>query len=118
MSGLISSGTDKTVLVPGADIDLVQVSTADLQRALEAISIPTRSPLSFFSNWARTFECRPQRVFAPTTELQCRQIVELARREGAIVHPVGVGHSPSDLACTNGWLVRMEGLDGLVDVRI
>ncbi len=43
-------------------------------------------------------------------------IVELARREGATIHPVGVGHSPSDLACTNGWLVRMEGINGLVKV--
>lgn len=52
----------------------------------------------------------------PTTVLQCRQILELARREGARVHPVGVGHSPSDLACTNGWLVRTEELRGTVKV--
>ncbi len=43
-------------------------------------------------------------------------IVELAGREDARIHPVGVGHSPSDLACTNGWLVRMEGVKGLVRV--
>lgn len=54
----------------------------------------------------------------PTTALQCRQILELARREGARVHPVGAGHSPSDLACTNGWLVRMEGLRGTVKVSV
>jgi FAD/FMN-containing dehydrogenase len=57
-------------------------------------------------------------VFHPTTEIQCRQIVELARREGARVHPVGVGHSPSDLACTNGWLVRMAGMSGVVNVSV
>lgn len=53
-------------------------------------------------------------MFAPTTAEQCRQILELGRREGARIHPVGVGHSPSDLACTNGWLVRTEGLSGLI----
>jgi L-gulonolactone oxidase len=74
--------------------------------------------LAVFSNWAKTFECRPQRVFAPTSVGQCRMIVELARREGARLHPVGVGHSPSDLACTNGWLVRMEGLKGLIGLNI
>lgn len=100
----------------GLDTDLTAVATPDLQRALEPISVPTASPLAFFTNWARTFQCRPARVFAPTTPLQCRQIIELARREKATVHPVGVGHSPSDLACTNGWLVRMEGVKGLISV--
>lgn len=97
-------------------VDIATIPTAALQMDLESISVPTRSPLARFTNWARTFECRPQRVFHPTTEVQCRQIIELARREGATVHPVGVGHSPSDLACTNGWLVRMEGLSGVVNV--
>ena len=96
--------------------DLASFTTSALHSALEPISIPSDSPQAAFANWAKTFECRPKRVFAPTNEWQCRQIVELARREGATIHPVGVGHSPSDLACTNGWLVRMGGLDGTVKV--
>jgi FAD/FMN-containing dehydrogenase len=96
--------------------DLKHTPTEALRAALEACSVPSRSPLAAFTNWARTFECRPQRVFAPTTALECRQIVELARRDGATVHPVGVGHSPSDLGCTNGWLVRMEGVQGTLEV--
>ncbi|OCF44373.1 D-arabinono-1,4-lactone oxidase [Kwoniella heveanensis CBS 569] len=100
-----------------AAADLSSVPTQTLQSALQEISIPTSSPKATFTNWAKTFKCQPQRVFAPTTRLQCRQIIELARREGARVHPVGVGHSPSDLACTNGWLVRMEGLTGTVKVN-
>jgi len=98
--------------------DLSQVPIEQLRAAVEPISIPTQSRLAAFSNWAKTFECRPQRVFAPTTVLQCRHILELARREGARVHPVGVGHSPSDLACTNGWLVRMEGVSGTIKVSV
>lgn len=97
-------------------MDLSTATHAELQQALEGVSIPTASPKATFSNWAKTFRCRPARVFAPTTSLQCRQILELGRREGARIHPVGVGHSPSDLACTNGWLVRMEGLTGLISV--
>lgn len=96
--------------------DLEKISNAELQSAVAPISIPSGSPQATFSNWAKTFRCTPQRVFAPTTVLQCRQIIELARREGARVHPVGVGHSPSDLACTNGWLVRTEGLHGPVKI--
>jgi FAD/FMN-containing dehydrogenase len=96
--------------------DLASQATHELQSALEPVSVPTTSPRASFANWAKTFECRPQRVFAPVNELQCRQIVELARREGATLHPVGVGHSPSDLPCTKGWLVRMEGLKGMINV--
>lgn len=96
--------------------DLTAVDNHALQAALHPISVSSTSPLATFSNWAKTFKCKPQRVFVPTTVLQCRQILELARREGARVHPVGVGHSPSDLACTNGWLVRTEELRGTVKV--
>lgn len=98
--------------------DLTAVDNQALQAALHPISVSSTSPLATFSNWAKTFTCKPQRVFVPTTILQCRQILELARREGARVHPVGVGHSPSDLACTNGWLVRMERVRGTVKVSV
>jgi FAD/FMN-containing dehydrogenase len=98
-------------------MDLDNATDLELRAFLEQISIPSDSPDAEFRNWARTFQCRPQRVFAPKTVDQCRSIMELARREGARVHPVGVGHSPSDLACTNGWLLRTEGLKGILRVR-
>jgi hypothetical protein len=96
--------------------DLSQVSSFDLREALEPITVPSRSVDATFSNWAKTFTCRPERVFEPTTVLHVRQVIELARREGATVHPVGVGHSPSDLACTKGWLMRMAGVKGNIKV--
>lgn len=99
-------------------MDLEQTSTSSLRSSLEPISIPSDSPRAAFSNWAKTFHCKPERVFAPTTVEQCRSIVELARMEGARLHPVGVGHSPSDLACTNGWLMRMEGVKGMINVGL
>jgi hypothetical protein len=96
--------------------DLEHISTGELRTSVESVSIPSAAPEAEFTNWAKTFRCRPQRVFAPTTVEQCRAIMELARREGARLHPVGVGHSPSDLACTNGWLLRMEGIKGFICV--
>lgn len=98
--------------------NLATISTQELRKSLESISIPTDSSQAEFTNWAKTFRCKPQAVFAPTTVLQCRTIIELARREGARLHPVGVGHSPSDLACTNGWLMKMEGLKGFIRVSL
>lgn len=99
-------------------MDFSNASDVELRSSLEAVSVPSDSRDSEFRNWAQTFRCRPQRVFAPTTADQCRSIIELARREGARVHPVGVGHSPSDLACTNGWLLRTEGIKGMIQVHL
>ncbi|KAL7423531.1 D-arabinono-1,4-lactone oxidase [Cryptotrichosporon argae] len=95
---------------------LIALSDADIARELEPVSVPSDAARATFSNWADTFVCRPARVFEPTSVRQCRLIVELARRQGARVHPVGVGHSPSDLACTNGWLLRMTGVTGVTSI--
>lgn len=94
-------------------IDLSAISTQDLAASLSHI-VPSELT---FHNWAQTFSCRPERVFSPKTVDECRRIVEYARRERARLHPVGVGHSPSDLACTNGWLIKMEGIKGMLNVR-
>jgi len=47
---------------------------------------------------------------------QCRLILELARREGKTVRAAGVGHSPSDLACTSGYMVRLTKMNRLIQV--
>jgi hypothetical protein len=43
--------------------------------------------------------------------------LELARRERQTVRAIGVGHSPSDLACTSGYMIQMNRLDKIIDVR-
>lgn len=111
--------------------DPASLSTEALRDALQDIIVSSTSSKAVFRNWAKTFECRPAvgewfhmegltadgaTVFEPTTVHQCRLIIELALRENQTVHPVGVGHSPSDLACTRGFMIRMEGLKGLVSV--
>ncbi len=96
--------------------DLTPLSTDQLLSILEPITIPSTSPLSTFSNWAKTFTCKPSKVFLPTTVLQCRVIVEYGRRVGKKVRPVGVGHSPSDLALTDDLMVRMTEMKTLIDV--
>ncbi len=57
-------------------------------------------------------------VFEPQTEEQCEYILELARREGQTVRAAGVGHSPSDLACTSGYMLRTEKLDKIIEVSL
>jgi L-gulonolactone oxidase len=92
------------------------LSVADLYRLLQPITVPLSSPRSRFSNWAETFTCKPLALFEPENEDQCELILELARREGKPVRAVGVGHSPSDLACTNGFMLRTTKLNRVLEV--
>ncbi|RXK40318.1 D-arabinono-1,4-lactone oxidase [Tremella mesenterica] len=99
------------------DANLTSISTADLQTAVSHCAVSPSSSRAKFANWAKTFECLPERVFEPVDALQCRQVLELARREGKNLRPVGVGHSPSDLTCTRGWMIRMDSYGGLVQIH-
>lgn len=69
-----------------------------------------------FRNWGRTYACNPNRVFCPRSRNECALILELAKREGRRVRAVGVGHSPSDLACTKDFMVRMNGMSRVIEV--
>lgn len=92
------------------------LSIQALYDILKDIRIPPSSPHTTFTNWAKTFVCSPLAVFEPRTVRQCALIFELARREGKTVRAVGVGHSPSDLACTNEYMLRTTKLDRVLDV--
>lgn len=89
----------------------------NLYNLLQPITIDKRSPRARFINWGRTFQCSPLSVFEPENEFQCELIVELAKREGQVLRAVGVGHSPSDLACTKGFMLRTTKLNRILEVR-
>ncbi|KAF9491105.1 gulonolactone oxidase Lgo1 [Pleurotus eryngii] len=93
------------------------LSDIPLQNLYHLLQPLTLSPDARFTNWGRTFTCQPLAVFLPETEYQCELILELARREGKTVRAVGVGHSPSDLACTNEYMLRTERLNRLLEVH-
>ncbi|KAJ3572787.1 hypothetical protein NP233_g2855 [Leucocoprinus birnbaumii] len=69
-----------------------------------------------FNNWGLAFYCIPLAIFEPESLYQCKLVLELARREGKTVRAVGVGHSPSDLACTSGYMVRLTKMNRLIQV--
>ncbi|KAG1774748.1 L-gulonolactone D-arabinono-1,4-lactone oxidase [Suillus placidus] len=102
---------------PTSTLELSTISLAQLYALLQSITVPNTSPNAKFANWSRTFTCSPLAIFEPATELQCELILELARREGKVVRAVGVGHSPSDLACTTGYMLRTTKLDRLLEVH-
>lgn len=89
------------------------LTTTQLHNLLEPIS---RKPSTSISNWSRTFQCTPACIFDPDNEFQCELILELAKRRGVPVRATGVGHSPSDIACTNGFLICTLRLNQLLEV--
>ena len=89
-----------------------------LRQYLEPITIPKTDRLSTYRNWARSYACTPATAFRPTSEEQCVTILRLAALEGQTVRAVGSGHSPSDLPCTMGFMIRMDKLNRLIEVRL
>jgi hypothetical protein len=106
-----------THLTMSSDISLSELTTSDLYALLKPITIPPNASRARFINWGKTYQCRPLAVFEPVNELQCRYLIELAKREGKSLRPVGAGHSPSDLACTNAFMMRTGKLDRFIAVR-
>ncbi|KAG2006051.1 FAD binding domain-containing protein [Coprinopsis cinerea AmutBmut pab1-1] len=96
----------------------LKLSTQDLYRLLEPITVPSHSPRARFTNWGLSFTCKPLAVFEPENDYQCELILELARREGKVLRAVGVGHSPSDLACTNGFMLRATKMNHILEVNV
>lgn len=84
---------------------------------MQTLIDPIRLPDTRFINWGRTFACAPLAIFEPESVDQCQLILELARRNRQVVRAVGVGHSPSDLACTSGYMLRTTKLNRLLEVR-
>ena len=95
-----------------------EISLQNLYHLLRPITVSPTSPKAKFTNWARTYHATPLAVFEPENDLQCELVLELARREGKVVRAVGDGHSPSDLACTNEFMLRTGKLNRLLEVRI
>jgi hypothetical protein len=95
---------------------LSELSLTALYDLLRPITLTSTDPRSRFINWGLSFECTPLSVFEPESEYQCELVLELARREGKTVRAAGVGHSPSDLACTSGFMLRTEKLNKIIEV--
>lgn len=86
-----------------------------LYHLLETITLPSEK--AQFTNWGQTFTCTPFAIFEPENEFQCELVLELAKREGKTVRVAGVGHSPSDLACTKEFMLRTTKLNRILEVH-
>ncbi|KAF9945253.1 hypothetical protein BGZ70_003943 [Mortierella alpina] len=117
---ILSQNSDAASTLSGSTVDdsarkgtvspLEQASL--LQQELQSVLTPGKT----FENWARTFRCVPEQYYTPSTEEEVIKIVHLARLSGKRVKAIGTGHSPSDLACTDGIMINTDKLDGLIHV--
>lgn len=86
----------------------------NLYNLLEPITVPKEK--ARFRTWGRSFICTPSAIFEPENEFQCELVLELARREGKKLRVSAVGHSPSDLAMTNEFMLRTTKLNRVLEV--
>ncbi|KAJ1660107.1 D-arabinono-1,4-lactone oxidase [Dispira simplex] len=69
-----------------------------------------------YSNWAKTFTCRPEGYYEPKTEKDIEGIIHKARQEKRTVKVFGAGHSPSDLPCGEGYMLNMDKMNRVLEV--
>ena len=73
-------------------------------------------PAREWRNWGRSESARPAFLARPTSTDEVRAVVRAARERGLTVKVVGAGHSFTAIAATEGVLIDLGGLDGLLAV--
>ncbi len=68
-----------------------------------------------WSNWSGSVTASPVSIETPATEEDLRAIVRRAAKEGRDVRVVGTGHSFTPVAATDGILVSLDAMQGLID---
>ncbi|CAF0889707.1 unnamed protein product [Brachionus calyciflorus] len=69
-----------------------------------------------FKNWSNTYSCNPSLYFEPETIEEIKEILKSANENKKIVKVVGVGHSPSSIACTNDYMISLSKFDRIIDI--
>lgn len=65
-------------------------------------------------NWSGGVTAHPQRIAEPRSTAEVVELVTTAARQGLVVRPVGAGHSFTPLAATDGVLVTLRRMTGVV----
>ena len=67
-------------------------------------------------NWGRTQTCTPSRIGNPASEDEICSIVRDACQTGEKVKAIGSGHSFTDIACTTGRMLRLDGYNRILEI--
>jgi L-gulonolactone oxidase len=68
-----------------------------------------------WSNWAGDQACRPAEIVAPASRDELSKAIAAAAAAGRTVSIAGSGHSFTETAMTDGTLLRIEALKGVLD---
>jgi L-gulono-1,4-lactone dehydrogenase len=79
----------------------------------ELSAVGHRRRRSRLATWGRTFQARPARVASPRSAEQVADLVVAAAAAGQTVKAVGSRHSFTDIAMTDGLLLRPEGMTAI-----
>jgi FAD/FMN-containing dehydrogenase len=69
-----------------------------------------------WTNWAGNQSCRPRRVATPADEAEVAELVAAAARAGERVRVAGGGHSFTPVVATDGLLLDLRRMSGIVSV--
>ncbi|HEX6313077.1 MAG TPA: D-arabinono-1,4-lactone oxidase [Acidimicrobiia bacterium] len=69
-----------------------------------------------WQNWGRNQQCSPAAVEEPESELEVVEAVKRAAAVGQTVKVAASGHSFTDIACTEGRMLRLERLDRVLAI--
>jgi FAD-linked oxidoreductase len=69
-----------------------------------------------WTNWSGSITCHPRQIFTPATEAELVALVAGANRAGQTIRVAGTGHSFVPLCASNGLLISLDGLQGVVAV--
>jgi L-gulono-1,4-lactone dehydrogenase len=72
------------------------------------------APLAW-SNWAGDQACRPVEIACPASRDELGEAITAAAAAGRKVSVAGSGHSFTEAALTDGTMLRVEGLAGVID---
>ena len=82
-----------------------------IERRFGKVSIQTG-----WSNWAGTQTCQPESVVKAVSVEQVSETVKDATKRGISVRPVGAGHSFAPLVPTDGIVLDISAISGIVDI--
>lgn len=75
----------------------------------------TRRSAGEWVNWAGDQRCRPARIVCPASRDELAEAISAAAAAGEKVRVAGSGHSFTEAALSDGTLIRLEGLGGVLD---
>nr|CAB3251409.1 L-gulonolactone oxidase-like [Phallusia mammillata] len=70
----------------------------------------------YFQNWSQTYSCKPELYFEPRCTDDLRVILLEAKQLKKKVKVVGGGLSPSDIACTNHFMISMKLFNKILEI--